>query len=611
MGEASEVSKPDIAALVRSLERCKSRMETISGKHKSIAALLLHESEIGNRPPEAQPARFDSQSYWRLCDFQGPQQGHEAHTDADGVKTVTYPGAKRIAYLFGRQLQDESELAYSETIAAVRDASKVLGRLLTELPIEAKAIVWREWPHNYRYLESATEGIWVNAVFELAFQKRKYSGLAVERYIWDENKKVDFSTLAEWKANPNSLDYFDKMFGSLVEHAGDPPAYWYSWIEDIASASITALDFLIGLVSDFVDSAYSRGAEPLNEIIERLQDSPANTKLNDDELAQVKAFLKQPLSLATIQTEKKSGSGFSPTLQRQEHLKLIVDYNDGLKPQQYAKPIGLEKPQSSFPSVENSLRAERIVQQFNEFAEKLSGSSGKYLSDFASRSIGNIIRTAWLCDLLIADTAIHEAIKFVVDNPPEVDTPSNHWRARRRGREKLSQVEVLEHAIFNAAFRLLYDLGEIEKGCTGGMMLCQRLARVVEAQSNPDSGLLVQTDESPSTDRETSKPKRSTTNGEARTPEISDEEILASLTPAVQLAWKGYLLVEPNLPANSTDDQAYRELSEQEHALADNLPGVEAWKRYVREARRALGLQKNQPRAGRELSGSVVRAEDI
>lgn len=107
------------------------------------------------------------------------------------------------------------------------------------------------------------------------------------------------------------------------------------------------------------------------------------------------------------------------------------------------------------------------------------------------------------------------------------------------------------------------------------------------------------------------EPKRSNTKGEAPDGETSEEEILALLTPAVQLAWKGYLLVEPNLPANSTDDHAYQRLSEQEHALADNLPGVETWKRYVRQARKAFGEQKNQPRAAREIGGSVVRAEDI
>ena len=42
-----------------------------------------------------------------------------------------------------------------------------------------------------------------------------------------------------------------------------------------------------------------------------------------------------------------------------------------------------------------------------------------------------------------------------------------------------------------------------------------------------------------------------------------------------------------------TDDRAYNQLKDAEV----NLPSLETWTRYLREARNALGIQKNKPRS--------------
>jgi len=91
---------------------------------------------------------------------------------------------------------------------------------------------------------------------------------------------------------------------------------------------------------------------------------------------------------------------------------------------------------------------------------------------------------------------------------------------------------------------------------------------------------------------------------------------LDNLAPATKKAWASWKLAESKHPGSLADRQAFDWLAEQpdETFIGDlvgyELPAFDTWQRYVREARNALGENKNLPRAGR-AAGAVVRADEI
>ena len=74
-------------------------------------------------------------------------------------------------------------------------------------------------------------------------------------------------------------------------------------------------------------------------------------------------------------------------------------------------------------------------------------------------------------------------------------------------------------------------------------------------------------------------------------------------------AYGQYLSALPNGGDASTDGDCYDWAKA--HAEGSPLPALETWQRYVRQARRHYGQQKNSPRAGRSYGRSIVSARDI
>jgi hypothetical protein len=81
------------------------------------------------------------------------------------------------------------------------------------------------------------------------------------------------------------------------------------------------------------------------------------------------------------------------------------------------------------------------------------------------------------------------------------------------------------------------------------------------------------------------------------------------LPTRVKHAYGQYLAALPNLGDRPTDRQCYEWAKA--HAEGSHLPAFETWQRYVREARRHYGQQKNAPLAGRGHGRSIVSIRDI
>ncbi len=81
------------------------------------------------------------------------------------------------------------------------------------------------------------------------------------------------------------------------------------------------------------------------------------------------------------------------------------------------------------------------------------------------------------------------------------------------------------------------------------------------------------------------------------------------LPERVKYAYGQYLSAVPNVPDQATDRECYDWAKG--HNEGSPIPAFETWQRYVRQARKHLGQQKNTPQAGRSFGRSIALPEEI
>ncbi len=69
--------------------------------------------------------------------------------------------------------------------------------------------------------------------------------LRAKRWVWHENKKLEVNDVAKVKEST-----LGGLFSDLITHSGEVPVYWYSWIPNLARASLSAIEIIKGLVID-------------------------------------------------------------------------------------------------------------------------------------------------------------------------------------------------------------------------------------------------------------------------------------------------------------------------------------------------------------------------
>lgn len=87
------------------------------------------------------------------------------------------------------------------------------------------------------------------------------------------------------------------------------------------------------------------------------------------------------------------------------------------------------------------------------------------------------------------------------------------------------------------------------------------------------------------------------------------KEWIDLLPERVRFAYGQYLAAVPNVPNQATDRECYDWAKA--HNEGTRLPAFDTWQRYVRQARRHLGQQKNSPQAGRSRGHSIVLPHEI
>ena len=127
-------------------------------------------------------------------------------------------------------------------------ASDAGGVLLSGLPLNVNRILWREWLDGFRIDDRPA--MWICAVFELAWQKIPGSALAVERFAWSGAQVVPVDQFPSWRGS------------ALLSQFSDRPAQWYSVIENVASASVEAIDILLAIDDQGLEGKTANAGTP-------------------------------------------------------------------------------------------------------------------------------------------------------------------------------------------------------------------------------------------------------------------------------------------------------------------------------------------------------------
>lgn len=121
------------------------------------------------------------------------------------------------------------------------------GQCLLQMPPEANRRLWRDWLDGFPVI--GDKGMWISALFELAWQQDPGSSLSATSYIWSGAKSIPLESIPTSRQPAEEVE----SGGDALE---DSPAYWYSVIEDLVAASIAAVDILLA-----EDDAEGSGAD--------------------------------------------------------------------------------------------------------------------------------------------------------------------------------------------------------------------------------------------------------------------------------------------------------------------------------------------------------------
>ena len=114
--------------------------------------------------------------------------------------------------------------------------------LLFQLPSEIAVKIWRNWQLGFSQRDS--NYLWLEALFELAWQCERGSPFHAERYAWLDNSSV---ALIGKGLFPRLPHFISSTPGEFCSHENGYPRAFYSKITDVARASVAAIDEILGL----------------------------------------------------------------------------------------------------------------------------------------------------------------------------------------------------------------------------------------------------------------------------------------------------------------------------------------------------------------------------
>ncbi len=213
----------------------------------------------------------------RLLDLDWkPIEGAFAINSVQG-KPILGTDGKPVAYRFGlhryHSVYASPDEARPLPIPQLAELLHEGGDLLYQLPPAIATTVWRLWLNGFSQRLCLSQGLWLDMLFELSWQRPRGSPSYTERQARVDNfsagllgdglfpRLPDFLASGPTQAIPNQQGY---------------PATFYSKLSDVARASVAAID-------EIMDRAATTGgsSEPANATANPMEATPPNVAQRD------------------------------------------------------------------------------------------------------------------------------------------------------------------------------------------------------------------------------------------------------------------------------------------------------------------------------------------
>jgi hypothetical protein len=168
--------------------------------------------------------------------------------DARGVPMNNAAG-EAIGFRFGlfrqfficsqrNDLQESRPLPGPRLCELARDGTA----LLYQLPANVAGSLWRNWQRGFSRRTHSDEYLWLDALFELSWQRKPGDALYTERHAWLGNASIQLKGQGLFPRLPD-LSFLP---GSISIPADNGyPVSWRSTLSDVARASVLAIDELL------------------------------------------------------------------------------------------------------------------------------------------------------------------------------------------------------------------------------------------------------------------------------------------------------------------------------------------------------------------------------
>lgn len=107
------------------------------------------------------------------------------------------------------------------------------GRCLHGLPANVNRTLWHQWRDGFKAI--GDKGMWISAVFEVAWHSALGTTLSAERFAWSGTTNRPLGAMPQ-QQQPGAIGASDVSGQS---------AHWYSVIDDLVPASIAVVDILL------------------------------------------------------------------------------------------------------------------------------------------------------------------------------------------------------------------------------------------------------------------------------------------------------------------------------------------------------------------------------
>jgi hypothetical protein len=111
---------------------------------------------------------------------------------------------------------------------------------LFQLPPTITVKIWRNWQSGFSQRDS--NYLWLDTLFECAWQRERGSPFDAERYCWVDNGSIALTGKGLFPRLPN---FATARLDAFCPHENGYPRAFYSKIADVARASIAAIDEIL------------------------------------------------------------------------------------------------------------------------------------------------------------------------------------------------------------------------------------------------------------------------------------------------------------------------------------------------------------------------------